>query len=171
MKDTWMALGCPLSMEKEILAIRVEIKLKNKHKKERLVLVKSAYNEMRARMGKKDRELKCGARCIHDINKQLNIWLALYDKRTPLQRELSSKSLTPPSKDTKSSKRGINSVAPEDELKSLESRIAIYDEMDYNSLIAEVKKAIGLEKYNALKKNNNNRLLKASLLKETLLNH
>lgn len=82
----WIGAGYPLTMEVEILAIRKKIEKKEVHKSANRTLVVAAYNEMRGRQGQTERTMDCGS-CMRDMNRQLNIWLKLYDQRTASQKK------------------------------------------------------------------------------------
>ncbi len=168
-KEKWLANGAPLSMEPELLKIRENIRLKNRHKGERLIMVKAAYNEMRTRMSKRKKDLNCGSRCMNDVNRQLNIWFALYDKRSDAQKRLAAQDLAGEHEAT-TLEDALSGVGANDSLVTLDSSRAILDEMDYHELDDKLKKAIGIQKYADLKKENGNCLIKRTVIIENLLN-
>jgi hypothetical protein len=86
LKARWMHNGAPLTMEKELIAIRTEIEREDYPKKQRRVLLKAAYNEMRNRQGKVSRTMDCGE-CTTQMLSQLKMWFSLYDKRSELQKD------------------------------------------------------------------------------------
>ncbi len=92
--EAWSYMGCPIICEAEIIAMRKEIEAGEIHRGAKRVLVLAAYNEIRTRQGMVTREMNCGSTCMGEINRQLKIWLAIYDARTKHQHDLAAQNIT-----------------------------------------------------------------------------
>ena len=164
LKNNWLAIGSPLTMEDKIIDMRREIELGTIPRKDKKVLLIAAYNEMRNRMGKVDRNMDCGS-CSSELLRQMTIWLNLYDKRTPAQKlkckadiENYKLQLAKPKH-----QRGVkepmtmpnlktNNSEPDKQLKPVDVRKSMYNEMEFMDLVKLIE-TLPAEAQDRLEKN------------------
>lgn len=146
LKNEWLAKGAPLTMEDKIIAIRRDIELGTIPRKDKKTLLIAAYNEMRNRMGKVDRNMDCGS-CSAELLRQMTIWLNLYDKRTPIQKakckaDIADYKLRQTATNNKGRKQPAslpslktNGSEPAKQLQTVDVRRQMYNEMDFMELV------------------------------------
>lgn len=160
LKSKWLHNGAPLTMEPELLAARKEVEREDYPKKQRRVLLKAAYNEMRNRQGKVSRTMDCGE-CTTQMMSQIKLWYSLYDKRTPLQADRAAADIkaniaemklkgkkfkflqddTMPQQSMLAAK-SLPSLVKEKEAEKLipiDNRRQMYDQMEWNDILALMK--------------------------------
>lgn len=82
---TWF----PLTVQKEILAMRTEIEKNAQHAGQKFELVKQAYNEIKvAHGGLPVKHTSSCSGCILNMNGALKNWFALYDKQSPSDKRI-----------------------------------------------------------------------------------
>lgn len=134
LKNKWLAMGAPLTMEKELLALRRDVEGDKQHKKVNRVILKAAYNEMRERQGMVKRKMNCG-RCISDINEQMLLWYQLYDARTPEQIKKSAIDVQTYEAKKSAALHPIESTTTGTQLPTLDNRKQMYNELEYADLL------------------------------------
>lgn len=181
-KQRWLELGCPLTMEEDLVAIRKDIEHGVLPKKERRVLYVAAYNEMRRHQGKKeDRKMDC-ASCNNELARQMKIWLGRYDRRSADQQERAKTYIkiyasTSSDRSRKNKSAVIKSKAVPNlpsldgvqDLKSVDSRRAMYEQMEWNEIV-KLMKTLPQESQEKLNKEKTRNYPKKSAIIEELLN-
>lgn len=181
LKNDWLAKGAPLTMEDRIIEIRRDIELGTIPRKDKKTLLIAAYNEMRNRMGKVDRNMDCGS-CSSELIRQMSIWLNLYDKRTaamtikckadiaeyklhlstPKNQRGKQQSISMPSLKS-------NNSEPEKQLKSVDVRKSMYNEMEFMDLVKLIQ-SLPQEAQDRLEKNKSRNFpKKTDIIAELLL--
>jgi hypothetical protein len=168
LNEKWEDAGHPLTMEKEILKIRVEIENNKRHKEENKTLTTAAFNEIRSHQGKLPVTLSCGS-CTDQANRLLIKWLTKYDERTKSQQEKSKRF-----KQKKDGKilpdEAINSAEDNGTLIPVDDRRAVLSEMSYWSLVKEFEKLAEDEKAKVYKSMTGKKPKKTEIVEALLKN-